>query len=127
MRTNYPPYWSLAKPVFRARVGDPEKEADMLKSRSPLFYADKAKAPALIAHGTNDARVVAAQSEQMVAALRQADKSVQYFVFLDEGHRQWRPENKFRYYAVVEEFLAKHLGGRFEPGVEITGASGVAK
>ncbi len=124
---NYPPYWSLGKPIFRVRVGDPDKEADLLKSRSPLFHVDKAKAPVLIAHGTNDARVVAAQSEQMVTALRQANKPVEYYVFPDEGHRQWRPENKFHYYSRVEEFLAKHLGGRFEPAGEISGHSAIAK
>ena len=51
----YPPYWSKAR--FRARVGDPQKEADMLKSRSPLFHVDKIRAPLLLAHGANDVRV----------------------------------------------------------------------
>jgi dipeptidyl aminopeptidase/acylaminoacyl peptidase len=112
---NYPVYWSLAKPRFRVRVGDPVKEEDFLKSRSPLYHLDKIKAPLLIAHGVNDARVVASQSEQVVAAMRNANKPVEYVVYQDEGHRQWRPETKFHFYAKVEEFLAQYLGGRFEP------------
>ena len=112
---NYPPYWSLGKPIFKMRVGDPEKEQELLKSRSPLFHVDKIKAPLLIAHGVNDARVVASESEQMVAAMRQANKPVEYVTYENEGHRQWLPETKFHFYAKAEEFLAKHLGGRFEP------------
>src|SRR5438552_8044062 len=29
---NYPPYWSLSKPRFRARVGDPQKDEELLKA-----------------------------------------------------------------------------------------------
>jgi len=41
--------------------------------------------------------------------------------------RLMKPENKLHFYAKAEEFLAKHLGGRFEPIGEIKGHSGVAK
>jgi dipeptidyl aminopeptidase/acylaminoacyl peptidase len=118
---NYPSYWSLYKVMFRVRVGDPQKEEELLKSRSPLFYVDQIKAPLLIAHGSNDARVVAAQSEQMVAAMRKADKAVEYLIYEDEGHREWKPESKFHFYAKAEEFLARYLGGRFEPSGNLTG------
>jgi dipeptidyl aminopeptidase/acylaminoacyl peptidase len=124
---NYPPYWSLYKPRFRARVGDPQKEEELLKARSPLFHVDQIKAPLLIAHGVNDARVVASESEQMVAAMRQANKPVEYVIYEDEGHRQWRPETKFHFFAKVEEFLAKHLGGRFEPANDPLGAGAIVK
>ena len=121
----YPPYWSKAR--FRVRVGDPSKEEDMLKSRSPLFNVDKIQAPLLIVHGANDVRVKASESEQIVAAMRQANKPVEYILYQDEGHRQWRPETRFHFYAKAEEFLAKHLGGRFEPAVELSGHAGVVK
>jgi dipeptidyl aminopeptidase/acylaminoacyl peptidase len=51
----------------------------------------------------------------MVAAMRQANKPVEYVTYENEGHRQWLPETKFHFYAKAEAFLAKHLGGRFEP------------
>jgi dipeptidyl aminopeptidase/acylaminoacyl peptidase len=124
---NYPPYWSLYKARFRARVGDPQKEEELLKARSPLFHVDQIKAPLLIAHGMNDARVVASESEQMVAAMRQANKPVEYVIYEDEGHRQWRPETKFHFFAKAEEFLAKHLGGRFEPANDPLGAAAIVK
>jgi dipeptidyl aminopeptidase/acylaminoacyl peptidase len=81
----------------------------------------------LIAHGANDVRVRASESEQMVAAMRAAQKPVEYYLYPDEGHRQWRPENKFHFYAKAEEFLARHLGGRLEPMAEISGHAAVEK
>jgi dipeptidyl aminopeptidase/acylaminoacyl peptidase len=69
----------------------------------------------LIAHGTNDVRVVAAGSEQMVEAMRKANKPVEYFVYRNEGHSLFLPSNKYLFYAKAAEFLAKHVGGRFEP------------
>jgi dipeptidyl aminopeptidase/acylaminoacyl peptidase len=120
-----PLYWSVHGPIRARRVGDPEKEEEMLKSRSPVYFVDKIKAPVLIAHGANDVRVVAAESEQMVKAMRKANKAVEYFVYDNEGHSLFLPSNKFHFYAKAEEFFAKHLGGRFEPPGE-TGASAAA-
>ena len=114
-----PLYWSAYKARRARRVGDPDKEEEMLKSRSPVHFVDKIKAPVLIAHGANDVRVVAAESEQMVKAMRKANKAVEYFVYDDEGHSLSIPSNKIHFYAKAEEFLAKYLGGRFEPPGEI--------
>jgi len=121
----YPPYWVKAR--FRTRVGDPQKDAEMLKARSPLSHVDRIRAPLLIVHGLNDVRVKASESEQMVAAMRAENKPVEYFLYQDEGHRQWRPENKFHFYAKAEEFLARHLGGRFDPADDIPGHAAVSK
>lgn len=42
-------------------------------------------------------------------------KAVEYIVFPGEGHGFARPENSRRFNAAAEAFLAKYLGGRFEP------------
>jgi dipeptidyl aminopeptidase/acylaminoacyl peptidase len=110
-----PPYWEPLKKIFAVRVGDLEKEEDFLKSRSPLFKADKIKIPMLIAQGKNDPRVKQAESEQIVEAIRKAGKPVEYLLFEDEGHGFARPENRLKFYAAAEGFLAKYLGGRSEP------------
>ena len=47
-----------------------------------------------------------------------------YVTFPDEGHGFSRPENRLAFYAIVEQFLAKHLGGRAEPiGDAFSGSS----
>lgn len=107
-----PPYWSTFLSTFRKRMGDSEA---MLKEESPLFKADQIKAPLLIGQGANDPRVNKAESDQIVEAMRKNAKPVEYYVFPDEGHGFARPANSMAFNAASEEFLAKYLGGRFEP------------
>jgi dipeptidyl aminopeptidase/acylaminoacyl peptidase len=119
-----PPYWAPVKSLFTKRMGDGE---EFLKSRSPLFKADKIVRPLLIAQGANDPRVKQAESDQIVAAMRKADIPVEYVLYTAEGHGFARPENRLHFYALAERFLAKHLGGRSEPLGDIKGHSGVIK
>ena len=51
----------------------------------------------------------------MVEALKKNGAPVTYVTFPDEGHGFVRNENRLAFFAVVEAFLAKHLGGRYEP------------
>jgi dipeptidyl aminopeptidase/acylaminoacyl peptidase len=107
-----PPYWSTFRAIFSKRMGDND---EVLKAQSPLFKADQIKAPLLIGQGANDPRVNKAESDQIVAAMRKNNKQVEYYVFPDEGHGFARPENRTAFNAAAERFLAKYLGGRFEP------------
>jgi dipeptidyl aminopeptidase/acylaminoacyl peptidase len=109
-----PPYWSTFLATFHERVGNPETEEEFLKSRSPLFFVDRIKIPILIAQGANDPRVKQAESEQIVAAMNEKGIDYEYLLFEDEGHGFARPENRLKFYAAAERFLARHLGGRAE-------------
>jgi dipeptidyl aminopeptidase/acylaminoacyl peptidase len=101
-----PPYWAPIRSMFQKRVGNLETEEGFLKSRSPLFKADQIKSPLLIAQGANDPRVKQAESDQIVAAMRKNGKPVEYIVFPDEGHGFARPENRLKFNAATEAFLA---------------------
>jgi dipeptidyl aminopeptidase/acylaminoacyl peptidase len=107
-----PPYWKPLIAVFHERVGNPETEEEFLESRSPLFRVDQIKVPMLIAQGANDPRVKQAESEQIVAAMEEKGIDHEYILFPDEGHGLAKPENRLKFYAAAERFLAKHLGGR---------------
>jgi len=109
-----PPYWESFLSMMYRRIGHPEKDRDFLVSRSPLFAVDRIRIPLLIAQGANDPRVKQAESEQIVAALREKGIDHEYLLFPDEGHGFAKPENRMRFYAAAERFLAKHLGGRVE-------------
>jgi dipeptidyl aminopeptidase/acylaminoacyl peptidase len=109
-----PPYWAPMIAQFHRRVGDPSKDVDFLWSRSPLSRAADIRVPLLIAQGVNDPRVKQAESEQIVAALKEAGIDYEYMLFPDEGHGFAKPENRLRFYAAAERFLARHLGGRAE-------------
>jgi dipeptidyl aminopeptidase/acylaminoacyl peptidase len=107
-----PPYWAPMIAMFHRRVGDPATDAQFLWSRSPLSRAGSIRIPLLIAQGANDPRVKQAESEQIVAALEQAGIEHEYMLFPDEGHGFAKPENRLRFYAAAERFLARQLGGR---------------
>jgi dipeptidyl aminopeptidase/acylaminoacyl peptidase len=110
-----PPYWEPVVAEIHARVGNPDTEPDFMWSRSPLSRVDAITIPLLIAQGANDPRVKQAESEQIVAALRDKGVPHEYLLFPDEGHGLAKPENRLRFYAAAERFLATHLGGRCEP------------
>jgi dipeptidyl aminopeptidase/acylaminoacyl peptidase len=109
-----PPYWAPVKAQLYKRVGNPETDQEFLWSRSPLSRARDIRIPLLIAQGANDPRVKQAESEQIVAALAEAGIDYEYMLFPDEGHGFAKPENRLKFYAAAERFLAKYLGGRFE-------------
>ena len=112
-----PPYWTAFRSIIRQRVGDHEdpKDVEFLNASSPLYAADKIKIPLLIAQGTNDVRVVPAESEQILSAIEKNKGRATYVVYSDEGHGFLRPENNLDFTARAESFLAGCLSGRAEP------------
>ncbi|MEV1023103.1 prolyl oligopeptidase family serine peptidase [Streptomyces sp. NPDC050264] len=64
----------------------------------------------MVVHGANDARVVLAESGQLVEALRARGVPVEYTVMKDEGHAIENPQNVIALYTSAERFLAEHLG-----------------
>jgi dipeptidyl aminopeptidase/acylaminoacyl peptidase len=109
-----PPYWELHREMFYEMVGHPEKEPELLRGASPLFHADRIRAPLLVAQGANDPRVKKAESDQIVEALKARGIDVPYIVKEDEGHGFRNEENRFEFYRAMEGFLGEHLGGRVE-------------
>lgn len=123
---NIPPYWAPFMPVMKIRVGDVETEegrAELLKM-SPLERVEKIERPLLIGQGANDPRVKQVEADQIVEAMQAKNIPVTYVLYPDEGHGFARPENRTSFNAVTEAFLAKQLGGRFEPiGEDFEGSS----
>ncbi len=106
---SFPEYW---KPILEAsyeQIGHPEKDKDLFTQISPVFHADKIKAPLFIAQGRMDPRVNISESDQMVAALKKRGIEVEYMVKDNEGHGFTNEENNFDFYDAMEKFLARHL------------------
>ena len=124
-----PLYWK--RPVWDVRMGnvDDPKDAELIRTASPLLRADKIVRPLLIGQGANDPRVNKAESEQIVSAIERHGGKVTYVLYPDEGHGFARPENRIDFNARAEAFLAKYLGGRFEPmeGERYPGSTAVVK
>jgi dipeptidyl aminopeptidase/acylaminoacyl peptidase len=126
LMSTIPEYWTATRVLYETRVGDPRTERGraLLQSRSPLRAAGRITGALLIGQGANDPRVTRSEAEQMVTALQERKAPVVYALFPDEGHGFQREENDRAFSAVTEEFLARCLGGRFEPvGQDFVGSS----
>jgi len=111
-----PAYWEAGRAFLYGMVGDPntDKGKKLIQEASPLFKVDKINKPLLIIQGANDPRVKQAESDQIVIALREKGKKVDYLLAKDEGHGFAKPLNKKAMYAKVEQFLSETLGGRYQ-------------
>jgi dipeptidyl aminopeptidase/acylaminoacyl peptidase len=121
-----PPYWKAFFEDMACRVGDPRTPDGRfhLQARSPLSHVGRIKRPLLIVQGANDPRVKQAEADQIVAAMQAKNLPVTYALYADEGHGFARPQNRLSFYAITEAFLAKYLGGLFEPiGSDFEGSS----
>lgn len=101
-----PPDWAT---VVREMFGDLDENADDLRRRSPLTYADQIKAPLLVVQGANDPRVPKAESDQIVESVRANGVDVSYLVFDDEGHGFTNRDNDIKANTAIAEFLIEHL------------------
>ncbi|HEY2148398.1 MAG TPA: prolyl oligopeptidase family serine peptidase, partial [Pirellulales bacterium] len=117
MLNTIPEYWMPFKSLWKVRTGDYTTAVGLrlLEERSPLNRADRIVRPLLIGQGGNDVRVKASESEQIVVAMQRHGIPVTYVYYRNEGHGLGRSENRCSFKAVVEAFLAAHLGGRCEP------------
>jgi len=113
-----PPYWESARKVMYARMADPGTPAGKawMDERSPLNSAAKITTPLLVVQGANDPRVNRGEAEQIVIALRDRGRPVEYMLAPDEGHGFARPVNNMAMFMAAEKFLAKHLDGRYQEG-----------
>ncbi|MFD0618261.1 prolyl oligopeptidase family serine peptidase [Paenibacillus sp. GCM10027629] len=104
-----PPYWETMRNLLNERVGDVEKDKEMLKQVSPLFNVDKIVTPLFVAQGANDPRVNKAESDQIVEALKKRGVQVEYMVKDDEGHGFTNEENLVDFFNTMIKFLDKNL------------------
>ncbi|MFP4207351.1 MAG: S9 family peptidase [Wenzhouxiangella sp.] len=111
-----PAYWGPIRQMLTLRVGDPETEEGRakLERQSPINHVDRISNPLLIIHGANDPRVKQAEADQIVVAMREAGLGVEYILAPDEGHGFSQRTNRIAMYARIEQFLAQHLGGRYQ-------------
>jgi dipeptidyl aminopeptidase/acylaminoacyl peptidase len=85
------------------------KQKEMLQEISPVFHAAKIKKPLIVLQGANDPRVIKAESDDIVAAVKKNGVPVEYLVFADEGHGFTKKKNQIEGYSAVLKFLDTHL------------------
>jgi dipeptidyl aminopeptidase/acylaminoacyl peptidase len=92
-----------------SKYGHPERDAELLRSLSPIHRFDALRAPLLVVHGENDSNVPVEEAEQVVAAARARGIPVEYLLFREEGHDLARVRNKQLFVARTVEWLSGWL------------------
>ncbi len=103
-----PPTW---KPYFDVAIGNPDvpEEREFIVDRSPKTYIDNLSCPMLVIQGRNDPRVVAEESEDLVAHLQEIGKDVEMLLFENEGHGVEKYDNKVICYNAITDFFKETL------------------
>lgn len=99
-------YLKYGMPVL---VGDPNKDAALFASVSPVKRAKEIKVPVLVAHGVADRRVPMKHAQAFVSAARSADVDVESVYYNEAGHGFFLPSEHADFYQRVERLLDKSL------------------
>ena len=105
---NIPPWWEAQRKSLEKELGDFDN-LEYFRKISPLFHTKNVKNPMMVLQGANDPRVLKAESDDMVEAVRQNGVSVEYLVFEDEGHGFRKKKNQLRGYKAILDFCEKYL------------------
>jgi dipeptidyl aminopeptidase/acylaminoacyl peptidase len=95
--------------MMRDFVGDPVDDVELLIERSPITYVDRIRVPLQVYQGANDPRVVQAESDQMVEALRSRGLEVEYHVDEAGGHGPADREAAVQWFRTIAHYLQRHL------------------
>jgi len=90
-------------------MGDPEKNKELFRDRSPIFFIDQIKAPLLLLAGGNDPRCPEEEAQQVLDAIKKRHGTVELKVYENEGHGFSRLENQIDAYRRVANFLTAHV------------------
>nr|WP_283254458.1 prolyl oligopeptidase family serine peptidase [Ramlibacter paludis] len=91
-------------------VGDQTKDAEQLKTTSPLVQAASIKQPLLLAHGGADRRVPIIHGTRIRDAVKKTNPNVEWVEYLEEGHGWWLVSTRVDFWTRVENFLQKNIG-----------------
>lgn len=106
-----PSWWGPQRDALYQELGNPNTDADYLRKISPLFHAEQIERPLIVLQGENDPRVLKAESDEIVEAVRKKGIPVEYHLFPNEGHGFARRDTQEKAYQATLEFLDKYLKG----------------
>jgi dipeptidyl aminopeptidase/acylaminoacyl peptidase len=114
----YSGHWSFSSDISSAYlkygaptlIGDPVKDAQQLRTTSPLQQAARITQPLLMAYGAADRRVPLYHGKKFLDAVKVNNPNVEWVVYQQEGHGWSLPKNRIDFWGRVETFLARHIG-----------------
>lgn len=100
------------KPILQkmyATIGDPEKDADLLRAISPVFHPDKPKVPLLIFQDYKDQRANISELNHYIRELQKRNVPVKYSPNKNERGTVGNEMQKLQNYADIEKFLETNM------------------
>jgi dipeptidyl aminopeptidase/acylaminoacyl peptidase len=114
-QSRFPPlFWGLSLETWYRYFGNPSDEGvrEEMRMHSPQSHIDKITGPLLIVAAREDRVVGYTQTKRFVMDAEALNKNVEFVVFDKAGHGLTRWQDKITHARRLEEFMAKHLGGR---------------
>ena len=105
-----PPFFKPYLKMTYEMIGNPETDADQLRSISPVFHTDKIRCPLLIFQGAKDPGANISELNQFVRELKNHKVAVQYILKPNERRIFRNERNRMEMYADIEKFFSKNMG-----------------
>ena len=99
--------WIAAAAV--TKYGHPDHDYTLLRALSPRYAAGNIDVPLLVVHGELDTNVPLGEALQIVGALQELDRPVEYLQLAGEGHEYRRPESRKLLIRAMLDFLGRTL------------------
>lgn len=119
--TDWMALFESSAPHFRSRIlqllGDPARQPELLRDRSPVTHAAALRAPVLMVHGVNDPRCPLEQARRLRSRLlslgrREGPDGELEYVELDrQGHGSTITDDRTTVWRLQLDFLARRLRG----------------
>jgi dipeptidyl aminopeptidase/acylaminoacyl peptidase len=100
------------KPMLQkmyATIGDPESDATLLRNISPVFHADKPKAPIFFLQDAKDGRANISELNHYIRELQKRNVPVKYSLNKNERGSVGGENKRLQNYAEIEKFLDSNL------------------
>jgi dipeptidyl aminopeptidase/acylaminoacyl peptidase len=104
-----PPYFKPRLQMTYEVIGNPESDAEQLRSISPVFHTDKIKAPLLIFQGAKDESANISELNQFVRELKKQNVPVKYYLKPNERRVFRNEHNRMEMYTEIEKFLSNNM------------------
>jgi dipeptidyl aminopeptidase/acylaminoacyl peptidase len=93
------------------KMGDPEKDKDFFRERSPAYFLDRLDAPLMMTASSRDVRCPPTESRAVVEKLKSMGKKYEYHEYPDEGHWPRKRRNLIDLYTRTTRFLDENIPG----------------
>lgn len=99
------------KAYDQRKMGDPEKDREFFRERSPAHFLDRLSAPLMMTASARDVRCPPTESRAVAEKLKSMGKRFEYHEYPDEGHWPRKRKNLVDLFSRTTKFLDENIPG----------------